>query len=107
MDHNCPNCGAPITGRQCEYCGTVFKQDFPHDTFIVERPGARVLRARCTIDNFMATRPGVADFMKHKLASEMTAALADAMKIVVSDDPYQQVVIVEGEIRVLDPSFMF
>lgn len=21
---NCPNCGAPITGRNCEYCGTVF-----------------------------------------------------------------------------------
>ena len=19
---NCPNCGAPITGIQCEYCGT-------------------------------------------------------------------------------------
>jgi predicted amidophosphoribosyltransferase len=22
---NCPNCGAPITGSRCEYCGTVFK----------------------------------------------------------------------------------
>lgn len=22
--HNCPNCGAPITGPKCEYCGTVF-----------------------------------------------------------------------------------
>ena len=21
---NCPNCGAPITGWRCEYCGTVF-----------------------------------------------------------------------------------
>ena len=21
---NCPNCGAPITGYQCEYCETVF-----------------------------------------------------------------------------------
>ena len=21
---NCPNCGAPITGDVCEYCGTVF-----------------------------------------------------------------------------------
>ena len=21
---NCPNCGAPITGLECEYCGTVF-----------------------------------------------------------------------------------
>ena len=21
---NCPNCGAPIRGRECEYCGTMF-----------------------------------------------------------------------------------
>lgn len=21
---NCPNCGAPITGDRCEYCGTLF-----------------------------------------------------------------------------------
>jgi len=21
---NCPNCGAPITGERCEYCGSVF-----------------------------------------------------------------------------------
>lgn len=21
---NCPNCGAPIEGEKCEYCGTVF-----------------------------------------------------------------------------------
>ena len=22
---NCPNCGAPITGDKCEYCGTSFR----------------------------------------------------------------------------------
>lgn len=22
---NCPNCGAPIRGPECEYCGTVFQ----------------------------------------------------------------------------------
>ena len=27
METNCPNCGAPITGIQCEYCGTVFHDD--------------------------------------------------------------------------------
>lgn len=24
LKSNCPNCGAPITGNKCEYCGTVF-----------------------------------------------------------------------------------
>ena len=23
-DSNCPNCGAPITGSECPYCGTRF-----------------------------------------------------------------------------------
>ena len=23
---NCPNCGAPITGPRCEYCGTAFEE---------------------------------------------------------------------------------
>ena len=26
-DYNCPNCGAPINGDVCEYCGTVFDTD--------------------------------------------------------------------------------
>lgn len=27
MDSNCPNCGAPIAGAKCEYCGTVFHSE--------------------------------------------------------------------------------
>lgn len=30
---NCPNCGAPITGDRCEYCGTLFID------YTVMRPG--------------------------------------------------------------------
>lgn len=29
---NCPNCGAPITGSRCEYCGTVFADEMRADT---------------------------------------------------------------------------
>ncbi len=29
---NCPNCGAPITGDKCEYCGTMF-YDFANMEF--------------------------------------------------------------------------
>ena len=33
---NCPNCGAPIVGNKCEYCGTIFndireKYQFNHE----------------------------------------------------------------------------
>lgn len=26
MISNCPNCGAPIVGNKCEYCGTIFNE---------------------------------------------------------------------------------
>lgn len=39
---NCPNCGAPITGDKCEYCGTHF-MDCTMDT---ERPFYIKLRNR-------------------------------------------------------------
>lgn len=28
---NCPNCGAPITGPVCEYCGTMHKSHYSGD----------------------------------------------------------------------------
>jgi methionyl-tRNA synthetase len=28
---NCPNCGAVITGPQCEYCGTRFTESYRSD----------------------------------------------------------------------------
>lgn len=28
-DSNCPNCGAPITGPSCLFCGTQFGGAFP------------------------------------------------------------------------------
>lgn len=33
---NCPNCGAPITGDQCEYCRTVFR-DRRADAIIIKQ----------------------------------------------------------------------
>ena len=28
---NCPNCGAPISGSKCEYCGTTFSENRDDD----------------------------------------------------------------------------
>ena len=30
MNDNCPNCGAPVIGRVCEYCGTRHAQENEH-----------------------------------------------------------------------------
>lgn len=43
---NCPNCGAPLTGCRCEYCGTV-------DTSAEKRMREDIQRVRDEIDNLM------------------------------------------------------
>lgn len=47
---NCPNCGMPIVGEKCEYCGTVFIDFACIDTdkpfYIKVRHGNRILRAK-------------------------------------------------------------
>lgn len=45
---NCPNCGAPLTGCRCEYCGTV-------DTSAEEQMREDIQRLRGEIDNLMFT----------------------------------------------------
>lgn len=48
---NCPNCGQPITGEKCEYCGTVFIDwaviDMNTPVFIKFRYNGKIMRARC------------------------------------------------------------
>ena len=43
---NCQNCGAPLTGCRCEYCGTV-------DTSAEKRMREDIQRLRAEIDNLM------------------------------------------------------
>lgn len=38
---NCPNCGAPITGAKCEYCGTIFNAR--EDTLALHESADRLL----------------------------------------------------------------
>lgn len=53
---NCPNCGMPITGEKCEYCGTVFIDwaiiDANTPVFIKFRNGNRIMRAKCRASSF-------------------------------------------------------
>ena len=43
---NCPNCGAPLTGCRCEYCGTV-------DTSAEKQMREDIQRWQAEIDNLM------------------------------------------------------
>lgn len=67
--YNCPNCGAPITGDKCEYCGTVF-MDREEDTVTCYADNRPILTLKNNIrilDDRISTE-------------EMNAALIRAMR---------------------------
>lgn len=33
---NCPNCGAPVRGSECEYCGTIFERTISYEEYNIE-----------------------------------------------------------------------
>lgn len=48
---NCPNCGAPIAGLKCEYCGTQF---FDIADIEVNKPGYLRMKLEESINTFKA-----------------------------------------------------
>lgn len=63
---NCPNCGAPISGIKCEYCGTQFFDladfEFYKEGFLRMRIGDKVVLCKMTprfvrIDHSCAQAP--------------------------------------------------
>lgn len=55
---NCPNCGAPISGTKCEYCGTAFLDMVdisPGGTCIVRlRHGDKIITGKMYVGNINA-----------------------------------------------------
>ena len=53
---NCPNCGAPITGELCRYCGTAFYDWGTIDTqkprYIKLKVGSSLILAKAKMDSF-------------------------------------------------------
>ena len=39
MSSNCPNCGAPLKGSTCEYCGSYFPEREPRPVYSGFFPG--------------------------------------------------------------------
>lgn len=56
---NCPNCGAPILGDVCEYCGTPFYDfsvlDVDKPCWITIKYGNSLLKAKMYVGNLSAT----------------------------------------------------
>lgn len=69
---NCPNCGAPITGPFCEYCGTIFDSDYSQ----------RISKRRYNDELYNRTM-GTLESYSHKLefASEEVDCINTMMRI--------------------------
>lgn len=63
---NCPNCGAPLTGCRCEYCGTV-------DTSAEKQMREGIQRWQAEIDNLM-----LADQMRRSVDCFLSAGFRPA-----------------------------
>lgn len=56
---NCPNCGAPITGEYCPYCGSVFYDWAALDTnepkYVKFKLGDKVVMAKAIMKDYTLT----------------------------------------------------
>lgn len=102
----CPNCGAPLRGDRCEYCGGTVDHKTPE--LVVFRSEHRVhdvmTEARVPMDQVVQLGPEAASQM---LMSRMRRQLADylgsCMVVRTEVDPLTGTYVSRGRIRVVDP----
>ena len=110
---NCPNCGAPIPEGEyrCEYCGTTFRRDDVQPWKIyVEQSGARVLKTRVAIPDYYLAKMKKEDITKltlQKMKNDVADALMGLIEIRQTEIQELDQTILEGRIRVLEPTFRF
>lgn len=86
------NCGAPLKGCKCEYCGTEYDFDdiIRFEYQIAEIP-LETLSAQITVPDYILLREKPEDFVKHfvkpRIARELGERLEDYMEIEAWFDP--------------------
>lgn len=110
----CGNCGGRINPHtyQCEYCGTRYKKpDYPMmQKVILESPKCHTIAVESRVDPYMVDAIGEQEASKivlENMANEIAYNLAPFISIEARSDPYMNVKIVRGKVRVVDPSFRF
>lgn len=90
---NCPNCGAPITGTVCKYCGAVFYDfavlDFGKPTYVRVKYNGTLNVFRAILTNFTLTTeaPPVMYYDNQPVVvSEIAQSTLDLSMQIVADD---------------------
>lgn len=110
----CTSCGAPINPKTgiCEYCGSVYliEKNFPMPSIInVEHPKVERVAARISINNELAHRDpdGISQYAIQNISHNIADGLAEFLKISTTQDLVSDSTIIQGELRILPPSFKF
>lgn len=99
---NCKNCGAPLHGHKCDYCGTEYPEYAAIN--IVHTTGVpRTLTCRFEIDDRMLGYEGIEHYVKQEMARKMSERLVEVMDIETWLDPARLKQVFGGRITVLLP----
>jgi len=111
---NCRNCGAPLDANgKCQYCGAIYKTERQGNelhVIEVEHPRVQKLVAVYRINNEDLLRypeEAVARMAFGEMKRGMVDQLTDFIRITKEQDPYMNCTLIRGEIRVVEPNFMF
>lgn len=102
----CKNCGAPLHGYKCDYCGTEYERPTP--TYTIEHVSydTETLACKCAV-SLEVMRKGdesaIVDYVKHKVAREITENLLKYMDVETWIDPHTMQQVFGGRVRVVKP----
>lgn len=92
---NCPNCGMPITGEKCDYCGTVFIDwaiiDMDTPVFIKFRHKGKIMRAKCVMSelNLTCSSPTLDFYADNQIYSAMQPEELQEIDIHMYIEPFE------------------
>ena len=112
LELTCKNCGAPLRwDGKCEYCGSVYKIDPSGTLIVIHEATAQTLRAAFLVPHevrrYAKNKDDLSKYAIRQLANQLADALTSYMRLDVEEDPYRQVTIVRGTIRVIPPDHRF
>lgn len=110
----CTNCGGKINPQTytCEYCGTRYKKpNIPMMPMVMhEHPQCHTIAVESRVDPYTVNVLGEEETSKivlEDMANEIAHKLAPFISIEARSDPFMNVKIIRGKVRIIDPSFRF
>lgn len=104
---NCKQCGAPLHGYKCDYCGTEYKDKFiPH--FRVDYCEHPVETLACRVEfPMVAMRVGneeeIIGHIKSDMAYQISKKLVDYMDVETWIEPKEMIQVFGGRVKVVVP----